>query len=67
MADASALAASDILDEVRGWLDAAAGLKAMAREVNAIGARAPRGGQWTAAAVKRASEPVVKAARPSQS
>ena len=62
MADASALAASDILDEVRTRLGAAASLQAVAREMNAMGAKTPRGGQWTATAVKRASERVAKAA-----
>ncbi len=62
MADAAALAASDILDEVRGRLGQAASLQAVAREMNAIGAKTPRGGQWTATAVKRASERVARAA-----
>ena len=57
-ADASALAASFMLDEVRQRLGADASLQAMAREMNAIGAKTPRGGQWTATAVKRAAERV---------
>lgn len=64
MADAAALAASDLLAEVRERLGGdSASLEAVAREMNALGAKTPRGGQWPATAVKRASERIVNAAR----
>jgi DNA invertase Pin-like site-specific DNA recombinase len=56
MAEASAQAAAGLLEELRERLGAAASLQAVAREMNAIGARTPRGGTWTATAVKRALE-----------
>ena len=61
MADAAALAASGLLTEVQERLGEAASLQAVAREMNSIGARTPRGGSWTATAVKRALERVVNA------
>jgi DNA invertase Pin-like site-specific DNA recombinase len=54
MADAAAMAASGLLFEVRGRLGADASLQGIAREMNTAGARTPRGGAWTATAVKRA-------------
>lgn len=61
-ADAAALAASDLLAEVRTRLGNSPSLQAVAREMNAIGARTPRGGQWTATAVKRAVARIEQAA-----
>lgn len=58
-ADTAALAASFMLDEVRERLGAGASLQALAREMNALGAKTPRGGSWTATAVKRATARVV--------
>ena len=58
MADAAAIAASGLLAEIKERLGAAASLNAIAREMDAIGARTPRGGSWTATAVKRALERV---------
>ena len=58
MANASAQAAAGLLEELRERLGAASSLQAIAREMNAMGARTPRGGKWTATAVKRALERV---------
>ena len=62
MADAAALAASGLLAEVRERLGAGASLQGIARQMNELGAKTPRGGAWTATAVKRALERVEKVA-----
>ena len=62
MADAAALAASGLLSEVREHLGDSASLQAIARQMNGIGAKTPRGGAWTATAVKRALARVEKVA-----
>lgn len=53
MADVAALSAADMIAEVRAGL-ADPSLNATAKALNAAGAKTPRGGSWTATAVKRA-------------
>jgi DNA invertase Pin-like site-specific DNA recombinase len=53
-ADVAAHAAAVMIDEVRTRLGDGASLGAIARAMNEAGARSPRGGAWTATAVKRA-------------
>ncbi len=53
-ADVVALSAADLIAEVQAKLGAAASLNAVAKALNAEGAQTPRGGAWTATAVKRA-------------
>jgi DNA invertase Pin-like site-specific DNA recombinase len=53
-ADVAALSAADLIAETRARLGAAASLNAIAKALNAEGAQTPRGGAWTATAVKRA-------------
>ena len=53
-ADVAALSAADLIAEVQSKLGAAASLNAVAKALNAEGAQTPRGGAWTATAVKRA-------------
>ncbi len=53
-ANVAALSAADLIGEVYAKLGAGASLNAAARELNEVGARTPRGGAWTATAVKRA-------------
>ncbi len=52
-ADVAALAAADMIGEIQAR-NPGASLQAIARELNGAGAVTPRGGQWTATAVKRA-------------
>ena len=53
-ADVAALSAADLIAEVQTRLGAAASLNAVAKALNAEGAQTPRGGAWTATAVRRA-------------
>lgn len=53
MAETAALSASDLIAEVQARL-AAPTLGATAKALNEMGAKTPRGGAWTATAVKRA-------------
>jgi DNA invertase Pin-like site-specific DNA recombinase len=52
VADIAAQAAADLIAEVQARLPDLS-LNAIARELNTIGAQAPRGGAWTATAVRR--------------
>jgi DNA invertase Pin-like site-specific DNA recombinase len=52
-ANVAAMAAADLIAEVQATLPTAS-LNATAAALNAIGAKTPRGGSWTATAVKRA-------------
>ena len=51
-ANSAANAVLPMLDELRSG--GVASLNALARRLNALGCRGPRGGAWTATAVKRA-------------
>ena len=53
-ADAAAMSAVDMIAEMQGRLGTASSLNAIAKALNAEGAQTPRGGMWTATAVKRA-------------
>lgn len=53
-ANVAALSASSLIAEVQAKLGEGASLNATAKALNEAGARTPRGGEWTATAVKRA-------------
>ncbi len=56
LADRAALAISEFIEEERARLGNGASLNAIAKALNNRGAVTPRGGMWTATAVKRAVE-----------
>ena len=53
-ADRAAAAAAFMLDDLKARLGPDVSLQALSRAMNEAGARTPRGGSWTATAVKRA-------------